>query len=269
MTGHSTGHSMGRATGHLTALAATAMGSVPLASPRRRSRFEPTQDVGRVVGPPEEVVSRMTSPVRGAAAEPTATPAPGHRSEPWSRPDSARVPGRPSLADPEVAAPARRRPVDEPRPAAEPPPRDVPGAIDVPSRAAVGVLVRGLVLPAPSARGGEEPAAAEPVTAPPARRERGDGQPGQPGQPGPPAVGVLVPRPLPTTAPAPVATAPSAARRNAPSPAEPDVRVTIGRLEVRTAPTAPGPGTPESSRRAPAGLRSLEEYGAARGGGRR
>jgi len=250
----------GRTSSHLTALAATALEAVPVVSPRRRSRFEPGRDAIQDVGlPPEEIVSKVVSPVRENLAQPVATPLPSREFEASSRLDSPPVPVRPSSTDPAAATPARRPDAEAPHPAAEPLPRNLPGLFDVPRPAPVRV-VPGSVDPLPVAPSREEPALTEHAFAPRPHGQRGEVEPAQL------AVGVLMPRPLPTTAPAPVATAPAAVSRNVSPPAEPDVRVTIGRLEVRAAPSA---RTPEPSRRAPAGLRSLEEYDAARGGGRR
>lgn len=253
MTGHMTGHP----TGHLTALAATAIGAVPVVSPRRRSRFEPSLDVGL---PLAQTISQVVAPIRDAPAKPAAAPRLDHGSEPARRTDEAPVPAGPRSPHPEVATPARRRLVEGHNPAAEPPPRNVSGPPDATPLAPVRVVAPVPEVLVPDAWGGEELVAAGPAVPPLVPTEKA-----APHRERPPAVGVLVPRPLPTTAPAPVASAPAAARRSAPPPAEPDVRVTIGRLEVRAGPTA---GMPEPARRQAAGLRSLEEYGAARGGGR-
>lgn len=82
---------------------------------------------------------------------------------------------------------------------------------------------------------------------------------------GPPRHGILVTPRLPSTAPQPVGPAPPRSHPNLAVAPQPDVHVTIGRLEVRTGAVAP----PAAQRRAPARLRSLEEYGAQRGGGHR
>ena len=78
--------------------------------------------------------------------------------------------------------------------------------------------------------------------------------------------GVLVPPPLPATAPEPTSAPEPPERPGSRSPARPpDVQVTIGRLEVR----APAVGTPTERRLSrPTGLRTLGEYGAAKGASR-
>jgi len=243
--------------GHLTALAATAIGAVPVVSPRRRSRFEPSQDVGL---PPEDTVSRVVAS-RPTPAAPVTASLRQPRSAPTSRADPAEVPVRRETPGSEIAAPDRRRPAEVPHPADERLSGRRPQARDaLPPEPVLRAAPQPATDPGPVPPGPDEPGTALPVTARPARRERAAVPPPAP------EVGVLVPQPLPTTAPAPVAAAPAAVRGSAPPPAEPDVRVTIGRLEVRS---APDPRSPEPSRRAPAGLRSLEEYGATRGGGRR
>lgn len=78
-----------------------------------------------------------------------------------------------------------------------------------------------------------------------------------------PRVGVLVPPPIPPSAPAPDSLPATQQPPTAAAATAPDVHVTIGRLEIRTGP-APTQASERSREPRASGLRSLEEYGAAR-----
>lgn len=271
-------------TGHLAALAATALGATPRVVPRPRSRFEPlgafdpsdNTIVERTTQPPldgdggwgprapDVRLDRLARPAAPPEASETAAPAPAMPHTPRS------VPTPPASVEAHPAdSPRRGRRREGGATAPARPAADVPPAAPVRSAAAGG-------------RAGAVPPPDEPPDHPwsrPVRRDEAATAWPIPSAPGSPqrrqqptrAEGVLLPAGLPTSAPAPVVTTPPAPRSAAGAIAPPpDVHVTIGRLEVRTAPDARAPSAVRP--RPEVRPRTLEEYGAARraaGGGRR
>lgn len=255
-------------TRHLAALAATALGVAEVATPRVRSRFEQASSSGRDprTGIVEETVEK-TSEVPHPTAR-TARGAPVRRLEAAGRPTQP----TPAVVTPRgvevtgrnesTPAPAERRgrsglahPAEE---------RPVPSKAD-PRPSSVQSL--GEQLPRPSVPGSVR----APEALAPAATGREDDQAGRQSQRSaaaevPDPVGVLLPAPL-TAAPAPPPPEPAVSPGTSPDTSGattpvPDVHVTIGRLEVRV---RPGPEERRTATRAPQGLRSLDDYGAARG----
>lgn len=255
-------------TGHLAALAATAQGATPRAVPRPRSRFEVSGgwlDRGAAESLTEEAID-VAAPRPRRAAAPDVPPA---RAVTAVRRDAPAAAVSTMIAPP-VAGPAQRRA----RPESEPPVAHVP---DVRAAASVApppavrrpleprdgrkpiITEQGIAsvtptTPAHAPRATEAPAAVPPALRPQATLPL----------PRPIAlpVGALVPPPLPPSAPVAVpATQPP--RTSAALADAPDVHVTIGRLEIRTGPGRAGP-TERTGAAPAAGLRTLEEYGAAR-----
>jgi len=245
--------------GFLAHLAARSLGQSPAVQPRLPSRFEPPAFLPGAArwsaGDPGEpgIVEReeerpAPAPRRGPAAGPHGAdrrpPIPEGQEGPERRepfPAPAVEPGRdraagsrPALA-PETPRPAAAPGPPAPHPTVARPPAPVPAGAPIASIAPTGpAAAAGRPAAWPEDGGGGEgvPSAPRPAPAPAARLAPSSVQPA------PPAPGPVVARPEVMLASPPTPAVPFAPARPA---AEPVIRVTIGRVEVRAVTEAAAP----------------------------
>jgi hypothetical protein len=213
----------------LARLAARSLGLTPLVRPRLRGLFEPA-GLGAVAARPEEGMPAAAAEPRGAATAPAELVPGAHAESDLLRLEVAEEPGRsPAIAAPRGRATAEAKAGERPAPAVAP----VPEALLARTQAVELPMSSSPSTPRPPGRTppipGQTPAAA---TAAPVAGER-KAQAVAPTFPAPGAVILAPPAPLLDVQDSPALSLSAPGPEAGGTATSPDVRITIGRVEIR------------------------------------